>query len=90
MGFSGIHDEVSNSITHLHTNLDPQNYDMSGMGSGDDVILGDMLEREVVTKLPIFRSSVLQLSLMDFQIKLVEHFNIQHQAHELIGPAKNK
>jgi hypothetical protein len=35
--FEGVRDEVPNAIAKLSMNLDPRNYDLSGMGPGEDV-----------------------------------------------------
>ncbi|KAL7545726.1 hypothetical protein ACHAWF_014021 [Thalassiosira exigua] len=36
--FEGVSDKIPNAIARLSTNLDPRNYDLSGMGPGDDVM----------------------------------------------------
>ena len=36
--FDGVKDVVPNALAHLSRNLDPRNYDSSGMGPGLDVV----------------------------------------------------
>jgi len=38
LDFDGIRVEVPNALAHLSTNLDPRNYDSSGLGPGLDMV----------------------------------------------------
>ena len=53
--FNGLRELIPNAIARLSTNLDPQNYDLSNMGPGDDVVgelacgdNGDQEEKEEI------------------------------------------
>ncbi len=69
LDFKGVQVEVPNALACLSANLDPQNYDSSGLGPGSDVIAENcsLLTREVaelsdVTKCTNNRNVMLRIS----------------------------
>ena len=46
LDFDGVREEIPTAISYLSTNLDPQNYDLSGMGPGEDITGEEMFSSE--------------------------------------------
>jgi hypothetical protein len=67
----------SKAIARLSTNLDPCNYDQSGMGLGEDVV-GECNDNDRGQDKGIvgFETAVKDLSLPFFQHQFVDHFTI--------------
>jgi len=74
LDFEGVREEVPNAIARLSTNLDPHNYDLSGVGPGEDITGDETVpfehSRQVLT------SSVSNLTLSEFRSRLIEHFDL--------------
>jgi hypothetical protein len=87
MDFDGINEEIPNAIARLCLNLDPRNYDTSGMGRGNDVVVDDMVDGVHVGRL--VRNTVASLSLAQFRRKLVEHHSVQFHKNTLVWPKQN-
>ena len=87
MDFEGLNQEIPNALARLCQNLDPQNYDSSGMGQGSDVVWDDMVERHCVLNLLL--NSISLMSLTNFCRRLVEHHTIQFLRNTLIWPTNN-
>ncbi|KAL7544914.1 hypothetical protein ACHAWF_009079 [Thalassiosira exigua] len=95
--FEGIDEEVPNAIARLSANLDPRNYDLSGMGPGDDVLnvhpveidLGLDAESDAAVVASISGTRVVrELGLGFFRRKLVEHFDILWSRGEIKWPCR--
>lgn len=82
--FEGLPDNIPNAIARISTNLEPRNYDVSGMGVGEDVtefhpveldlpLSGEQLDR---TNMVGDVRRVRHLGLGFFRQKLVKHFDI--------------
>ena len=87
LDLDGVREDIPNAISHLSTNFDPRNYDLSGMGPGEDVTGEEMLSAERTNML--MRSSVSNLTLAEFRKRLVEHFDISFHRNDLVWPSKN-
>jgi hypothetical protein len=84
LDFDGLRSFIPNAIARLSTNLDPHNYDQSGMGPGEDVVgecngNGRGLEDGIVS----FKTSVKDLSLPFFCHQLVDHFTIMFRVNKI-------
>ncbi len=73
--FNGLHEEIPYSIARLSTNLDPRNYDLSGMGPREDVVgnAGIDDEREVGLQHRL-HGNISDMMLEEFLQRLVSHF----------------
>ena len=99
LDFDGIDDAIPNSLARLSLNLDPRNYDSSGMGAGSDVVgeilvekrgrltwdNGDGDDKNVQSSRV---RSVRHTSLSVFRRHLVEHFQIMYSRNEVVWPKK--
>ncbi len=83
----GLREGIPNSIARLSTNLDPRNYDLSGMGPGEEDHLDVEMVSEVVVNQTV-RSSVSDLSLAEFRSRLVKHFDIKFHSNEIVWPSR--
>ena len=63
LDFDGVRDDVPYAIARLSTNLDPRNYDFSGMGPGEDITGNKSVPYEHSNWL--LQSSVSNLTLVD-------------------------
>ena len=96
MDFEGLNDGVAHKITRLSKNLNPRNYDSSGMGPGNDLV-GELYDfcksdsekgnegEDTSTSLKIN-----SLSLHFFHSQLVTHFSILFERHQLIWPKSKR
>lgn len=97
--FDGVDERIPNALARLSRNLDPRNYDSSGMGPGTDVV-GEIT---VAATLPWYESNiddepenclstrlrnVRHTSLSVFRRRLVEHFQIMFSRNEIVWPKK--
>ncbi len=100
--FDGVRVEVPNALARLSRNLDPRNYDSSGMGSGLDVVEEtrncmnlDLREREeVITREMELRNDWVQfvqhMSLAVFRQLLVNHFAILFSQNKIVWPSRHR
>ena len=95
--FEGIDAEIPNAIARLSTNLEPRNYDLSGMGPGEDevdpgysVLLDHGMdgagpdETEPGSEVRVVNT----LGLGFFRSRLVEHFDILWQQNAIKWPSR--
>ncbi len=61
LDFEGVREEVPHAIARLLTNLDPRNYDLSGVGPGEDITGDETVPYEHSCQ--VLRSSVSNLTL---------------------------
>jgi len=79
------------AMQRLELGFDPQNYDMSGLGPGDD-ILGLEATMETVNNVERIDREVdgyrivRYLSLKFFRDRLIEHFDIMFKRYQLVWP----
>ncbi len=74
-------------IARLNTNLDPRNYDQSGMGPGEDVVgKCDDNDKGLDNGIMGFKTAVKNLSLPFFCCQLVEHFTIMFRPNKIKWP----
>ncbi len=85
LDFEGVREEVPNAIARLSTNLDPRNYDLSGVGPGEDVTGDDTVPYEHSRQL--LTTSVSNLTLTQFRSRLVEHFDLSFHRNDLVWPS---
>ena len=64
LDFKGVREEVPKAIARLLMNLDPRNYDLSGMGPGEDITGNETVPYECSRQ--VLRSSVSNLTLTQF------------------------
>ena len=83
--FEGVREEVPNAIARLSMNLDPRNYDLSGMGPGEDVTGDETVPYERSHQ--IMRSSVSNLTLTEFRSRLIEHFDLAFHRNDIVWPS---
>jgi hypothetical protein len=95
MDLEGIDAGVANVIVRLSKNLNPRNYDSSGMGPGNDLVgevygfrdsdseegVDEGVETSTTTALKIS-----SLSLPFFRSKLVAHFSILFERNQIVWP----
>ena len=98
--FEGVSSEIPNAIARLSTNLDPRNYDISGMGPGSDDIgvpnhqvhldLGlDSYVPGPSAYVPGTEVRIVnQLGLGFFRQKLVDHFDILWRQNRIVWPTR--
>ena len=90
--FEGVREDIPYSIARLSTNLDPRNYDLSGMGPGVDVVGGinDFAARESEERVrQQLRSSISNMSLTEFRRRLIVHFDILFKENKIVWPKNN-
>jgi hypothetical protein len=96
MDFEGLDDGVAHTIARLSKNLNPRNYDSSGMGPGNDLVgeVYDFCEsdfeegnegEDTSTSLAIN-----SLSLPFFRSKLVTHFSILYEQNQIVWPKSKR
>jgi hypothetical protein len=101
LDFEGILVEVPNALARLSTNLDPRNYDSSGVSPGLDVVeeMTVLLNREMTEIAEDLRDieigkdrvrHVRYLSLAVFRRLLVNHFAILFAQNKIIWPRRNQ
>ncbi len=86
LDFEGIREEVPNAIARLSTNLDPCNYDLSGMGPGEDITGNETVPYEHSRQ--VLRSSVSNLTLTPFRSRLIEHFDLSFHRNDIVWPSR--
>ena len=96
--FEGVRDEIPNAIARLSANLNPRNYDLSGMGPGEDVV-EDVVGYGAVSHappamedidetLPIdSHTSVRAMPLTIFRERLVDHWTILYYQNRIVWPS---
>jgi hypothetical protein len=90
--FEGVRVDIPYSIARLSTNLDPRNYDLSGMGPGVDVVgrINDFAARESEERVrQQLRSSISNMSLTEFRRRLIVHFDILFKENKIVWPKNN-
>ena len=99
MDLEGIDAGVANMIARLSKNLNPRNYDSSGMGPGNDLVgevygfcdsdceegIDEGVETSTTTELKIS-----SLSLPFFRSKLVAHFSILFERNQIVWPKSKR
>ncbi len=93
--FSGVNrDRIPNAILRLSNNLTNQNFDASGMGPGDDVLVdrdhmpinsdhvSDRMEDQAGQSTQVVKN----LTLNFFRRKLIEHFHIMWSRNNIVWP----
>jgi hypothetical protein len=85
MEFDGVREDIPNAIARLGCNLDPHNYNSSGMGHGSNVISDEVIPHNRVSGL-LLHNSISLMSLTHFQKKLVEHHAVQFSKNTVIWP----
>jgi hypothetical protein len=102
LDYEGVRVGVPNALARLSTNLDPRNYDSTGLGPGLDVVdetriimNRDFGEREedITREIEIVRDRVrheCHLSLSVFRRLLVNHFSILFSQNIIVWPRRNK
>ena len=97
MDFEGLNDGVAHTIARLSKNLNPRNYDSSGMGPGNDLV-GEVCDfcksdseegndegEDTSTSLKIN-----SLSLHFFCSQLVTHFTILFERNQIVWPKSKR
>ena len=100
--FDGVRVEVPNALACLSRNLDPRNYDSSGMGPGLNVVEEtrdcmnpDLRESDEVTTWEMELGEdrvrhVQHLSLAVFRQLLVNHFAILFSQNKIVWPSRHR
>jgi hypothetical protein len=100
--FDGVRVEVPNALACLSRNLDPRNYDSSGMGPGLDVVEEtrnclnlDLRESEelIAREMELGNDRVRHvrhMSLAVFRQLLVNHFAILFSQNKIVWPSKHR
>ena len=100
--FDGVRVAVPNALARLSRNLDPRNYDSSGMGPGLDVVEETRncmnqdlsLNEEVTTREMELGDDrvrhVRHLSLAVFRQLLVNHFAILFSQNKIVWPSRRR
>ena len=92
MDFEGLNNGVAHTIARLSKNLNPRNYDSSGMRPGNDLVgeVSDFCESDSEegnegedTSMSLTINS---LSLPFFHSQLVAHLSILHERNQIIWP----
>ena len=77
------------ALQHLHEGWDPRTYDASGLGPGDDRLDVEVEMRANVLATQIRNCRTVRcLSLNAFWSKLIDHFDIMFQRHQLVWPQR--
>ena len=87
LDYDGIPEDIPNAIARLSRNLDPRNYDSSGMGRGNDIVTDRLVDNEHVQQ--IVQNAVSNMNLSEFRRKLVKHYEIQFHRNALVWPKHN-
>jgi hypothetical protein len=85
--YDGLSKEIPNAVARICRNLDPQNYDSSGMGHGTDVLQDDMVDNRHVSNL--LSNNISSMSLTTFHSRLVAHHAVQFRRNTLVWPMRN-
>jgi hypothetical protein len=101
--FDGIHKDIPNALARLSENLDPRNYDSSGLGPGLDVIgetrtiftkeIRDYAGNEILKQICVGEDRVRHvkfLSLAVFRRLLVNHFAILFSQNKIVWPTRKR
>ncbi len=90
MDFEGLYNGVAHTIARLSTNLNPRNYDTSGMGPGNDLVgeeVYDVCDSDSEEGEDISTSQTINnISLPFFRRQLVTHFSILFERNQIIWP----
>ena len=98
----GVRVDAPNALARLSTNLDPRNYDSSGMGPGLDVVEEtrnclnlDLRESEEVIAREMELGNdrvrhVRHMSLAVFRQLLVNHFAILFSQNKIVWPSRHR
>jgi hypothetical protein len=87
LDFDGQQTSILNAIARLSTNLDPHNYNLSGIGPGEEVIgISHDGYKRIDDGIVGISMSVKKLSLPFFCRQLVHHFTIMFQRNKLKWP----
>jgi hypothetical protein len=101
LDYDGVRVEIPNALARLSRNLDPRNYDSSGIGPGLDIVEEtktcmnqDWGESEQATtrEMDIGKDRVRHvwhLSLAVFQRLLVNHFAILFSQNNIVWPSRH-
>jgi len=101
LDFDGVKDAVPNALARLSRNLDPRNYDSSGMGPGLDVVEEtrtcmnrdlSLNEEVTITEMELGEDRVRHvrhLSLAVFRKLLVNHFAILFSQNKIVWPSRH-
>jgi len=102
LDLDGVQVDVPNAPAHLSTNLDPHNYDSSGLGPGLDVVdeMRTLMNRdfgeseEATTQEMVIGKDCVQhvrhLSLAAFQCLLVNHVAILFSQNNIVWPKRHQ
>ena len=95
MDYEGVAQEnFAHTIARLSANLDPRNYDSSGMGPGQDVIGEESVVYEHDDGYYISNGTIRtvdeSMSLPYFRKRLVEHFDIQWKRNAIRWPSSRR
>jgi hypothetical protein len=87
LDFAGLPSSIPDTIARLSANLDPRNYDVSGMGPGEDVVgecnANDRGQDDGIVG---FKTAVKDLLLPFFHCQLVDHFTIIFRLYKIKWP----
>jgi hypothetical protein len=97
MDFKGLNDGVAHTLARLSTNLNPRNYDSSGMGPGNDLvgevydfIDSDFEEGHLEGEDTSASLTINSLSLPFFRSQLVTHFSILYERNQIVWPKSKR
>jgi hypothetical protein len=102
LDFDGVKDAVPIALARLSRNLDPRNYDSSGMGPGLDVVEEtrtcmnrdlSLNEEVTITEMELGEDRVRHvrhLSLAVFRKLLVNHFAILFSQNKIVWPSRRR
>jgi hypothetical protein len=94
MDYDGLQESIPNAISRLSINLDPNNYDLSGMGPDEDVV-GELhnwndIEQEenilVMDTNHVQANVINKISLSVFCRSLVTHYSILFELNQIEWP----
>lgn len=91
MDYEGVAQEnYAHTIARLSANLDPRNYDSSGMGPGQDVVNEGCINDDEYIPDGLIRTVDVEMSLPYFRKRLVEHFDILWKRNEIRWPTRRR
>jgi len=82
--YDGLNQQIPNALSRLCRNLDPRNYDSSGMGRGTDVLRDNMVDNHRVSNL--VTNNISSMTLTAFRSRLVAHHAVQFRTNKLVWP----
>ena len=101
LDYDGAQVDVPNALARLSTNLDPRNYDSTGIGPGLDIVdetritmnsdFGEREDEDITREIEIGGDRVRHvrhLSLAVFQRLLVNHFAILFSQNNIVWPRR--